>query len=101
MSADDVNTRKNEAFVYDEYKWQINNEIHVKNKDRAKGLHKVLYQCRDCGAEFEMDSDGNQVWCNHCGASWTMSTLGELVAQHRLVFTLALPLFNHSMTRGD
>ncbi|MBT3319446.1 MAG: hypothetical protein HN948_00190 [Clostridia bacterium] len=78
MNADEVNARINEAFVYDEYKWQRDNEIHVKYKGRAEGLEKVLYQCRECKTEFEMQTRGDQVWCEHCGSGWTMSTLGEL-----------------------
>lgn len=78
MSADEVNTRINEAFVYDEYRWQKNNNVHVSYKHRAKGLHKVLYQCMDCETEYEMNSEGSKLWCAHCGSKWTMDTLGEL-----------------------
>ena len=80
LSADEVNERINDAFVYDEYKWQKDNGVHIKYKERAKGLDKVLYKCIECGTEFEMRSEGKKIWCEHCHAEWTMTTLGELVA---------------------
>ena len=79
MSADAINARINEAFVYDEYQWQKDNNIHIRYKDRAKNLHKVLYQCIACGTEYQMNSDGDRIWCDHCGEQWTMNTLGELI----------------------
>ncbi len=80
LSAGEVNERINNAFVYDEYKWQKDNEMHIKYKDRARGLDKVLYRCIECGTEFKMRSGGKKLWCEHCHAEWTMTTLGELVA---------------------
>ncbi len=78
LSAEEVNQRINDAFVYDEYQWQKDNGVHVREKYRAEGLNKVLYQCISCGTEYEMDTDGHRLWCRHCGSEWTMSTLGEL-----------------------
>ena len=80
LSADEINTRINDAFVYDDFLWQKENNVHVRNKDRAKGLHKVLYQCIHCHTEYTMQSDGSKLWCTHCGSEWTMTRLGELVS---------------------
>jgi len=79
MSADEVNMKINDAFVYDEYKWQKENGQHDKYKNRAEGLEKVLYKCRECGTEFEMRSKGAKIWCENCSSEWEMTTLGELV----------------------
>lgn len=81
LPKDDINKRINDAFVYDEYQWQKENGIRIKYKNRAKGLHKVLYKCRNCGTEFEMCSDGNELWCDHCGTRWMMTEFGELIEQ--------------------
>lgn len=51
LTADEINNRINENFVYDDIAWQKDNRIKVTYKDRAKGLHKVLYQCPSCRAE--------------------------------------------------
>jgi len=80
FSVEEINRRIREAFTYDEYKWQKNNEIRIHHKDNAKGLHKVLYQCPSCRTEFKMDSSGTAIFCNQCGKIWTMSPLGDLKA---------------------
>lgn len=80
LSVEEINERIQKAFVYDEYKWQKDNQIKIDFKDRAKGLHKVLYQCPSCFTEHEMDSDKDQIWCNHCGKSYRMTEYGEIIA---------------------
>lgn len=81
MSSGDINKIINEAFVYDEFNWQKTNNIRVRYKERAKGLHKVLYQCTKCGAEYKMTSEGNVLKCKSCGEEWEMTQLGELVSK--------------------
>lgn len=81
MSSRDINRVINEAFEYDEFCWQKANNIRVRYKERAKGLHKVLYQCIKCGAEYGMSSEGNMLRCTHCGSEWEMTQLGELVSK--------------------
>ena len=56
------------------------NLLLLKDKDRAKGLHKVLYQCPHCGTEYEMSSEGTQIKCNHCGKTYEMDEHGQLHA---------------------
>lgn len=80
LPKDEVMRRINDAFVYDEYQWQKDNAVRIRYKDRAKGLHKVLYKCRSCGAEYKMHSDKDRLWCAHCGSEWTMTEYGELLA---------------------
>ncbi|MFA5301890.1 MAG: 1-acyl-sn-glycerol-3-phosphate acyltransferase [Bacteroidales bacterium] len=80
LSSDQINDIINKSFEYDDFAWQRENKIPVKYKDRARGLHKVLYQCPSCKTEYRMDSDGAQIWCNHCGKRWEMSQYGELKA---------------------
>ena len=80
LSIDEINERINEAFQYDEYQWQKDNNIHVKYKGRAEGLHKVLYKCPHCGKEYKMDSKGTQLFCKACGHTWEYTELGELEA---------------------
>lgn len=77
-SVDEINQKIVEAFQYDDFKWQKENNIKVKCNDRAEGLHRVLYQCPVCKTEFEMDSKGTKLMCKHCNATWEMTELGEL-----------------------
>ncbi|MDY0287837.1 MAG: hypothetical protein RBR15_03335 [Sphaerochaeta sp.] len=77
-SAKEINSVIKEAFTYDEYRWQKDNGIVINHPKRAEGLHKVLYQCPHCLTEYEMESKGTHLWCNHCKKRWEMSVLGEL-----------------------
>ena len=77
----EINELINKAFIYDEFKWQKDNSIRIAFKDRAKGLHKVLYQCPACKKEYRMASSGATLYCEECGKQWEMSELGELKAK--------------------
>ncbi|MCD8372167.1 MAG: hypothetical protein LUD27_02570 [Clostridia bacterium] len=80
LSAEELNRRIQENFVYDDFKYQYDNKISLKYKKRAKGLHHILYQCCECGAEFEMYSYGTTLECRHCGKKWNMTEYGRLEA---------------------
>lgn len=79
-SVDEINARLVEAFQYDDFAWQKEKNIVTKYKKRAEGLHKVLYQCPSCKTEYHMNSEGEKIFCESCGKSWTMSILGDLKA---------------------
>ncbi len=82
LSADEINRRIRDAMVYDDYAWQKERGIRVTFPKRAEGLHKVLYQCCHCGAEYHMCSSGTKLYCETCGASWEMTELGQLQAEN-------------------
>ncbi len=81
MKPDEINERLREAFTYDDFRWQKENNIRVTLPNRAEGLHKVLYQCPSCNTEYKMTSEGDRLRCTHCGKEWEMTTLGELRAK--------------------
>ena len=81
LPVDEINTRLAEAFTYDDFAWQKEKGIRVKTKDRAEGLHKVLYQCPACHSEYTMRSERDRLYCGKCGKVWEMTELGELQAQ--------------------
>ena len=80
MTADEIQKRVEDNFVYNDYAWQRANNVHIDLPTRAENMHRVLYQCPSCGTEFETVGKGTKVKCNHCGKSWTLDTLGNLVA---------------------
>ena len=80
MTASEVTEKIREAFVYDDFLWQKEKGVAITYKNRAKGLHKVLYQCPHCGTEYRMASDGTELTCTACGKVWTLSEYGELKA---------------------
>jgi len=78
MTADEIQLCVEQALQRDEYKWQVEKGYHIKNKQRAKGLHRILYKCPVCGTEFKTKSEGIRLWCEHCGSTWEMDTLSRL-----------------------
>ena len=80
MSVDEINDRIREALTYNEYEYQKENGILIKEAYRAEGLHKILYQCPHCKTEFKMASRGAEIFCNECGKHWTLNEDGSLSA---------------------
>lgn len=80
LSVEDINQKINDAFIYDEYKWQFENRIKIDDKHRAKNIHKVLYQCPQCKTEHEMNSNLNKIWCKNCNHTYEMDFYGKIKA---------------------
>jgi 1-acyl-sn-glycerol-3-phosphate acyltransferase len=80
LDYNEINERINTAFKYDDFAWQRERNIRISYPDRAKGLHKVLYQCPSCKTEYRMMSGGSKLWCDCCKKEWEMSEYGELSA---------------------
>lgn len=80
LSVDEINARIKKAFEYDEYQYQKDNHILIKEPYRAEGLHKILYQCPHCLKEGKMNSKGAEIFCEECGKVWTWQEDGYLKA---------------------
>jgi transcription elongation factor Elf1 len=80
MSVDKINQLLKEKLAYDEYQYQLDNNILIKDKHRAEGLHKILYKCPHCLKEGVMNSKGSKVYCEECGALYNLNENGTLVA---------------------
>lgn len=80
MSVEEINETLKKALDYDDYRYQKENNIRITEPDRAEGLHKVLYQCPHCLAEFKMDSKGSELFCTACGKRWEWKEDGYLQA---------------------
>ena len=80
-SAEEVNEAIRTIFRYDDFAWQKQRNLRVTYEGRAEGLHKVLYQCPHCGAEYRMNTKGARLFCESCGKVWEMDELSELHAQ--------------------
>ena len=80
MSVDEINEAVRKALSYDEYQYQKDNGILIKEPHRAEGLHKVLYQCPHCLTESKMASKGTELFCTHCGKRWNLNEDGTLSA---------------------
>lgn len=80
MSVEEINEAVKKALDYNEYTYQKENGILIKEPFRAEGLHKVLYHCPHCNTESKMDSEGCEIFCTECGKRWTLGEDGVLTA---------------------
>lgn len=78
LSAEELQARIAEAFVYDDFKYQADNNIKMTFKDRAKNIHKVLYKCPCCGDEENMTSYERFIECKKCNAKWEMDEYSKV-----------------------
>ena len=69
-----------EAFSFDHFAWQRDNEVHIATQDRADGLERILYKCPHCREEGKLIGKGITLTCAHCGKTWQLDTLGQLKA---------------------
>ncbi|MBQ8768463.1 MAG: 1-acyl-sn-glycerol-3-phosphate acyltransferase [Oscillospiraceae bacterium] len=67
-----------EAFSFDNFRWQQENGVQITEKFRADGLERILYKCPHCGAEGEMEGKGILLTCHNCGKQWELTTGGFL-----------------------
>ena len=80
MTVDEINALLRKELQYDDYRYQKDNGILIREPFRAEGLHKVLYQCPHCGREFHMDTKGSEIFCTACGKRWNWREDGYLEA---------------------
>ncbi|MFA5421884.1 MAG: hypothetical protein WC344_03735 [Bacilli bacterium] len=78
MSVEEINEKIRQAFIYDDYAWQKENNVRITEPFRAEGLHRPLYKCPVCGSEHHMNSKGADLFCENCKTTWHMDELGEL-----------------------
>jgi hypothetical protein len=78
LSVDEINTRIKDAFYYDEYQYQLDNNILIKENYRAFGLEKILYKCPNCNDEHSNFSTGTTVKCSKCGCEHQLNENGTL-----------------------
>ena len=54
MSVAQLDELLDKAFSFDNFRYQQENRIRIKEKFRADGLHRVLYKCPRCETEGKM-----------------------------------------------
>lgn len=79
-SVEELDAILDEAFTFDHFKYQKENNIRINDPDRAHGLERIAYKCPHCMAEGKMKGEGVHLTCNACGKQWFMTELGELQA---------------------
>jgi len=69
-----------EAFAFDAFKYQQDNNIEISETFRADGLERILYKCPHCNAEGVLKGEGITLKCGGCGKEWTLTPFGKLEA---------------------
>lgn len=80
MTVEKINEAVKKALSYDDYRYQKENGILIKELYRAEGLHKILYHCPNCFTESKMSSKGCELFCTECGKRWYQNEDGSLTA---------------------
>lgn len=69
-----------DAFTFDNFAWQKENNVRIDAPFRADGLNRILYKCAHCGAE-DMVGEGVTLTCRRCGKVWELDEYGSLAAR--------------------
>ena len=87
MTVAQLDALLDEAFGFDNFRWQQENKVKIDEPFRADGLHRILYKCPHCGAEGKTEGKGITLTCHNCGKTYTLNEYGYLEAEE--------PAFTH------
>jgi len=79
-SVDELDGMLDALFSFDNFAWQRDNGVEIKEPFRADGLHRILYKCPHCRAEGRTEGKGTTLTCRACGKVWELDTLGQMRA---------------------
>ncbi len=80
MTVAQLDALLDEAFGFDNFKWQQENKVKIDEPFRADGLNRILYRCPHCGAEGKTEGKGIALICHHCGKAYELTEYGFLKA---------------------
>ena len=80
LSVEEINARIREALTYDEYAYQKENGILIREPFRAEGMEKILDQCPQCMTESKMATEGAELFCTECHKRGRLEEDGSLRA---------------------
>lgn len=80
-STKEIDLILDEAFSFDYFKWQKDNNIVVNEPFRADGLHRILYKCPACLSEGKTEGKATLLTCTNCGKVYEMDELGQMHAR--------------------
>ena len=67
------------ALTFNDYEYQESCGIKFRTGNPAKGLHRLLYKCPACHAEFKTLGKKDKLYCSECGATVKVDLLGRLI----------------------
>lgn len=77
-SAEELNAILAKEFSFDNFRWQQENGISIREPFRADYLNRALYKCPHCLEEGKMLGKRIRLRCDACGEEWELTELGFL-----------------------
>lgn len=79
-SVAEINEVIHRCFSFDNFKWQQENKIRIREKTRADYLNRLLYKCPSCLSEEHMRGEGITLICGNCGKQYELTEYGYMKA---------------------
>ncbi len=76
----EINEVIQQCFSFDNFKWQQENKVRIREKFRADFLNRLLYKCPACLSEEHMRGNGTMISCGHCGKQYELTEFGHIKA---------------------
>ena len=80
MSVAQLDALLDEAFGFDNFKWQQENNVIINEPERAEGLNRILFRCPHCNTEGNTEGKGTTLTCHNCGKVYELTENGFLKA---------------------
>ena len=81
MTVAQLDALLDEAFSFDNFRYQQERGIKIDEPYRADGLNRILYKCPHCGVEGKTEGKGTTLTCHSCGKVYTLTEYGALEAE--------------------
>lgn len=81
MTVAQLDALLDDAFGFDNFRWQQENKIKIDEPFRADGLNRILYKCPHCNVEGKTEGKGITLTCHNCGKAYTLTEYGYLEAE--------------------
>lgn len=101
LSSDEIQAMCLRELAFDDWQWLRDKDYRLVAKDRAEGLHNVLYRCRACGTDGSMTTSGTTLSCQDCGSSWHMDEQGTLHRDEESIYPPQWYLEQKEMVRQE
>ncbi len=77
-----------DAFTFDNFEWQIQNDVRVKEQFRADGLERIIYRCPACHSEGSTLGKGTSFSCLSCRKKWFVDEYCRIVDEDGVTNTV-------------
>ncbi len=68
MTENEINDAISRGISFNEFEYNAKKRISFKGNRKAEYLETALFACPECGSFTDLRSDGNEFYCNGCGA---------------------------------